>query len=122
MQDNRTTEQVVNEIVTSAVEEQGKKENNLQKRIYQMERRKAEVKKFFEEYEALLAEVEEEFGLSYHFQDEDGHVYQTVQPEWKNVRMEHFGIIRTRFEGERAGTLSMPKAKELGYEDIPDYK
>lgn len=85
-----------------------------------MEVKKAEVKKFYEDYGKLQEKLEETFGIGFNFQDQNtGIVYLTERPEWKNIRMEHFGIARTRsaeeIEAKGKGSLSITKAQELGY-------
>jgi hypothetical protein len=61
--------------------------------------------------EAVVKEV----GLGGHFQDADGTVYQIEETNGKFVYFDRFEIKRTRRVGEKAGSLSLTKAKELGY-------
>jgi len=86
-----------------------------QAKYVEMDKKYLEYKEFLEEFEKAKSEVAAEVGLLGSFQDAEGIVYQVVLPQWKNVRMEHVGVLRTKREGERAGTLSVTKAKELGY-------
>ena len=86
------------------------------RRFIELDKKKAEVKKFFEEYSEAVAAVVEEVGVGGHFQDEDGTVYQAAIPEGRFVAFDKFTIQRTRREGETRGDLSMKAARELGYE------
>ena len=61
--------------------------------------------------EAVVKEV----GVGGHFQDTDGTVYQVEESTGKFVYFDRFEIKRTRRAGEKAGSLSLTKAKELGY-------
>lgn len=85
-------------------------------RFIELDKKKAEVKKFFDEYKEAVEEVVKEIGLGGHFQDPEGTVYVTAIPEGKFVSFDKFTIKRTRREGERAGDLSLKAARELGYE------
>jgi hypothetical protein len=85
-------------------------------KFIKLDKQKAEVKKFFDEYEQSIRDIKERVKIGFHFQDEEGIVYQVDEMQWKNVRVTPYEIKRTRREGERQGTLSMVKAKELGYE------
>ena len=82
----------------------------------ELDKKKEEVKKFFEEYKAAVEAVVQEIGVGGHFQDPDGTVYQTAIPEGKFVAFDKFTINRTRREGEKRGDLSLTKARDLGYE------
>lgn len=82
----------------------------------ELDKKKADVKKFFEEYKAAVDAVVEEVGVGGHFQDADGTVYQTTIPEGRFVAFDKFTVNRTRREGEKRGDLSLTKARDLGYE------
>lgn len=85
-------------------------------KFIELDKKKAEVKKFFEEYKAAIDAVIEEVGVGGHFQDADGTVYQTAIPEGRFVAFDKFTVQRTRREGEKRGDLSLTKARDLGYE------
>lgn len=85
-------------------------------RFIELDKKKEEVKKFFEEYKAAIEAVVEEIGVGRHFQDNEGTVYQTAVPEGRFVAFDKFTINRTRREGEKRGDLSLTKARDLGYE------
>jgi hypothetical protein len=83
----------------------------------ELERKKEEVKKYFEELSAATQAVAEEFGTEVFFQDPtDNTVYQIVVPEGKFVSFDKFGYVRTKREGEARGSLSVKKAQEAGFD------
>lgn len=84
--------------------------------LIELDRRKAAITEFYERYEKALAAVVAESGVGCHFQDDEGVVYQLVEPEGRFVYFEKYRANRTRRDEEKAGTLSMTKARELGYE------
>ena len=85
-------------------------------KFIELDKKKAEYKEFLDEYDDTIQTI---FnlggGVGFHFQDLDGTVYETDTMEWKSVKMTPFQIKRTRREGETKGTLSLTKARELGY-------
>lgn len=86
-----------------------------QKRLIELDKKKTEVKKFFDEYaEAVLAVVTES-GIGTYFQDDEGTVYKTYVPEGKFVHFEKFGVQRTRRQDEKRGDLSLKEAREAGF-------
>ena len=85
-------------------------------KFIELEKKKAEVKRYFDELSKALEEVVAQIGIGGHFQDAEGTVYQIVVPEGRFVHYEKHGYVRTRREGETRGDLSLTKAKELGYE------
>ena len=80
-----------------------------------LEKRKEDVKKFFEELSLATEAVVQEIGLNKYFQDGDGIVYKTTVPDGKFVYFEKFSIDRTRRAGEKSGSLSLKEAKENGF-------
>lgn len=86
-----------------------------QKRFIELDKKKAEYKEFMEQYAEAVNDLVSEMGIGGHFQDGEGTVYQTAECDGKFVYFDKFEIKRTRREGERAGTLSLKKAKDLGY-------
>lgn len=87
----------------------------LKQRLVELDRKRDEVKKFFEEYRLVVEELVKEAGLNHAFQDNQGIVYQLVELEGKWVNFERYGVERTKRPGEARGTLSIKKAKELGF-------
>ena len=63
-------------------------------RFIELDKKKADVKSFFDEYKAAIEAVVEEIGVGGHFQDVDGTVYQTVIPEGRFVAFDRFNIQR----------------------------
>lgn len=88
-----------------------------QKRVIELSKEcellKEKLKKNKEELNTLLSEV----GVGAHFQDpEDRTVFEITIPTGTFVSFSPIGYSRTKREGERAGTLTAKRAKELGYE------
>lgn len=84
-------------------------------KLIELDRRKEEVKKFFEEYKLAVESLIKEHGVNHAFQDDQGIVYQLVELDGKWVNFERFGVERTKRPGETRGSLSVKKAKELGF-------
>lgn len=85
-------------------------------RFIELERKKAEVKKYFEELSEALEKVIEEVGVGAYFQDPtDGTVYKTTIPEGRFVNYEKYGYNRTRRINEKRGDLSLKEAEEAGF-------
>lgn len=86
-----------------------------QKKFVSLEKKKEEVKLFFEELKNAVAEVAKEVGVNGYFQDEEGTVYKIVEPEGKFVTFEKISYVRTRRLNEKRGDLSLKEAEEAGY-------
>jgi hypothetical protein len=84
--------------------------------LIDLDKKKEEVKRFFEELDEATKAVQAELGMDGHFQDTDGTVYQIVKPEGTFIQYKDVSYIRTRREGEKKGGLSLTKARDLGYE------
>lgn len=84
-------------------------------KFIELEKKKESYKKFLEELKEATEAVVKEVGVGGHFQDSDGTVYQVEESTGKFVYFDRFEIKRTRRVGEKAGSLSLTKAKELGY-------
>lgn len=64
-----------------------------------------------------LEELANQIGIGSSFQDpEDKTVFEIVVPDGKYMYFDKIDYVRTRREGERSGSLSLKRAKELGYE------
>jgi len=87
----------------------------LHMKMVELDRRKDEVKKFFEEYKITMEALVAEFGVGHVWQDEVGIVYQLNEASGKWVSFDKFNLDRTKREGEKAGSLSVKKAEELGF-------
>jgi len=85
-------------------------------RLISLDKKKEEVKKYFEELDEATAAVHAELGIGGHFQDTDGTVFQIIKPEGTFTKFKDFNYARTRREGEKKGDLSLTKARDLGYE------
>jgi hypothetical protein len=86
-----------------------------QARFVELEKKKAEVKKFYEELSAATEAVVAEIGVDKYFTDEEGTVYKTVVPEGRFVTFDRYGIDRTKRPGEARGTLSLKEAEAAGF-------
>lgn len=88
---------------------------DLQKKFVELDRKKDEWKKFYEEYSETVNQLAAEQGVGKMFQDDQGIVYEIVIPQGRFVHYEQFGVDRTRREGETKGALSMKRAREAGF-------
>jgi Holliday junction resolvase RusA-like endonuclease len=86
-----------------------------QLRLIELDRKREEVKRFFDEYQKAVQDAVDESGIGHHFQDDQGVVYQLVELEGRWVNFDRLGVERTRRSGETRGSLSLKKAQELGY-------
>lgn len=87
-----------------------------QSKFVQLEKRKEEVKKFLEELAAANEELAKEIGIGGFFQDDEGVVYQVVEPKGKFVHFESVSYVRTKRGNEvRPPDLSRKKAEEAGF-------
>jgi len=86
-----------------------------QKKFVELERKKEEVKKYFDQLNEAVVAVSKEIGINGYFQDDQGIVYKVVVPDGKFVYFEHISYIRTRRPHEKRGDLSMKEAETAGY-------
>ena len=89
--------------------------SSTQMKYIELEKKKEHYKLFLEELKHVTEELAKEVGIGGHFQDAEGTVYQIEETQGKFVYFDRFEIKRTRRVGEKAGSLSLTKAKELGY-------
>ncbi len=89
----------------------------IKRKFIELDKKKTEVKKYFEELQEATEAVAKEVGVDGHFQDEEGTVYKVVVPAGRFVKFEQIGCQRTRraFLDEKKGDLSLTAARELGY-------
>lgn len=87
-----------------------------ERRFVELDRRKDEVKKFFDEYAAATEALVEAHGVGHFFQDDEGVVYETAVPAGRFVYYEKFVVNRTRRGDEKQGSLSLKAAREAGFE------
>ena len=91
--------------------------NDQQKRAIELtkqrENLKEQLKKSGEELELILTEL----GVGASFQDPtDNTVFEVIVPTGTFISFKSIDYNRTKREGERAGTLSVKRAKELGFD------
>ena len=86
-----------------------------QRKFIELDRQKAAFKKFQEDYAQAVADLIKEVGVGAHFQDDQGTVYQTATCDGKWIHFDKFEVNRTRRAGEKAGSLALKTAKDLGY-------
>ena len=86
-----------------------------QKLFVELERKKEEIKKYFDELQSTLGNLVKEQGLDSYFMDDQGIVYKVEECTGRFVHFDKYGYSRTRRNGERAGTLSMKEAAEHGF-------
>lgn len=87
-----------------------------QKRLVELDLKKAEINAFYEELDKVTAQVAEEVGIDGYFQSEDKIVYKISKQKGTYVSFRELCYLRTKREGEKAGTLSVKEAKENGFE------
>jgi len=88
----------------------------LQSKLVELDKKKEEIKKYYQELEETLSELKKEHGNDFMFQDEDGIVYQIIKPTKTVVIYKEVDYIRTKKENEKTATLSLKKAQEAGFE------
>jgi hypothetical protein len=86
-----------------------------QKRFVELERKKEDIKKYFDELNQAVEAVSKEIGINGMFQDDQGIVYKVVIPEGKFVHFEKISYVRTRRAHETRGDLSMKEAESAGF-------
>jgi len=86
-----------------------------QKKFLELEKKKDEVKKYFDELQASCEAVAKEIGLGTMFQDAQGTVYRIVVPEGRYVHFDKYGYERTRRGDEKSGSLSLKDARAAGF-------
>jgi len=88
-----------------------------QAKLVALEKQRKEIQ---EQYAKTLAAVGEEmkfpFGEPAYFQDDEGIVYKLVTPLGRWVAFDSIGLLRTKREGEKQGSLSVKEAREAGFE------
>jgi hypothetical protein len=86
------------------------------RKFLELEYRKAEMKKYWEELDAATQAVAAEIGLNSYFQDPvSGSVYKIVKPEGRFVDYKDIGYVRTKRGDEKRGDLSVKEAEEAGF-------
>lgn len=87
-----------------------------QQRFVELEKRKEEVRKYYEELQASIVDLISEYGLNSYFQDDQGTVYKLIECDGKFVKFDRFTYCRTKRPGEERGTLSIKEAREHGFQ------
>lgn len=87
----------------------------VQKRFVELEKQKELVKEFQTKLADAIAGVIQEIGVGAYFQDDEGIVYKTTEPEGKFVFFDKFGYLRTKRDGEAKGSLSVKEAEGAGF-------
>ena len=85
------------------------------KRFVELEKKKTEIKKYFEQLEQATQDLAKELGINGFFQDGEGTVYKVVVPEGRFLAFDRIGYQRTRRAGEKKGDLSLTAAREAGF-------
>jgi hypothetical protein len=90
-----------------------------QKRFVDLEKKKDEVKKFYDELKSATEDLAKEIGVGGLFQDHEGTVYKVIIPDGKFVTFDKIGYKRTRRIHEKSGDLSIKEATAAGFL-VPD--
>ena len=86
-----------------------------QMKFIALEKKKDEVKKYYEDLKNVLEEIARENGVNSYFQDAEGTVYKIVEPAGKFVTYDKISYVRTRRLHEERGDLSLKEAKAAGF-------
>lgn len=92
-----------------------KEKKELQKQLKELSYVKDSLKKKYEEVNELEEELCNKLGIGTAFQDDEGTVYKIVVPEGTFVSFKKVSFNRTRRGDEKAGSLSLTAAKEMGF-------
>jgi hypothetical protein len=96
---------------------EGKMLTDQQKKFIEVTKELELIKEKRKEIGSQLEELANQIGVGSSFQDpEDQTVFEIVVPDGKYMYFDKIDYVRTRREGERSGSLSLKRAKELGYE------
>lgn len=87
-----------------------------QKKFVELEKKKEEVKKYFDDLQAAIAAVVKEDGVDSYFLADDGTVYKVVEAEGRWINFDKYSYLRTKRPGEERGTLSLKDAREHGFQ------
>jgi len=82
----------------------------------ELERKKEAAKLIYKQLNEATEALAEEIGIGGHFQDDEGTVYQIIQPAGTFIEYHKVGYERTKRGEEKRGSLSVKRAKELGYD------
>lgn len=77
-----------------------------------LDKLKAEVDAYYDTLAETLAELEFKVGVGGYFKGEGDTVYKLVVPEGHFVKYKPLAYLRTKQDGERAGSLSRKEADE----------
>jgi uncharacterized coiled-coil DUF342 family protein len=88
-----------------------------QQKFVELTKQLETIKEQRKEIGSQLEELANQIGVGSSFQDPiDKTVFEIVVPDGKYMYFDKIDYVRTRREGERSGSLSLKRAKELGYE------
>ena len=91
--------------------------NDKQQKFIELTKQLEAVKEQRKEISSQLEVLANEIGVGASFQDPtDKTVFEIVIPDGKYMFFDKIDYARTRREGERSGSLSLKRAKELGFE------
>ena len=87
-----------------------------QKKFIELTKQLETLKEKRKEISSELENLANEIGVNSSFQDPtDNTVFEIVIPDGKYMYFDKIDYVRTRRDGERSGSLSLKRAKELGY-------
>lgn len=87
-----------------------------QARFVELDKKKEEIKQYYEDLRAAIEAVSKEVGVDGYFQDpSDGTVFKVVIPDGKFVTFEKISYVRTRRLHEKRGDLSLKEAEIAGF-------
>lgn len=92
-----------------------------QQRLVDLDLRKPEIEKYYEDLEQAIKDVVKEGGgpaddgIGAMFQAQDGTVYKMVKPAGTFVSYKELNYVRTKRSGEERGSLSVKEAQGSGF-------
>lgn len=72
-------------------------------------------REIYAEHDLAVDNLNRLCGVGHHWQDAEGTVYVIEPQVWMKVKVKPVTVNRTRREGEKAGELSLTRAREFGY-------
>jgi hypothetical protein len=91
-----------------------------QKKLVELDKKKEEIKKFYEELKLTTEAVSKEVGIDGYFQDDEGIVYKVVIPEGKFVHFENIATFALGAQAKNEATSQCRKPKKRDLSSLSD--
>ena len=86
-----------------------------QQRLFDLDLKKAEIDRYYEELEEAIKAVEAENGLGSMFQGPDKVVFKIVKPAGTFITYKDLNYVRTKRPDESRGSLAAKEAEAAGF-------